>query len=469
MAARILVPTNAGKSQIDACMAAARADGPGTWVVFPAGKFAYAGTLVVPDYINLTGQGIWDQGTADGNGGTWLQCPIEWGSYSTVEKILLGFNAAGKTCTFSPCPKDNSACGTYTQAHGSTGCTFSQVRFKGGSDTGASLISVFNNGIAQSVAHDPLKLDFMIDTTFTDCEFERPQALNSVNVTSAFPGGNPGLTLMLWVDTRPGGAQIANDSWIRCHFGVENGYHTGIDGYGTGTGILVQGGPEGSAASDQTLTPPNAADLGCELGYQPGGKNNFKNGGSNVVYQHDYTTTTNPYTNMWNPSCDWSDASGDHYAHDLYFKDCLFEYSCWYPMDLCDGMRTYSMWHGIKQWIADGNSATDCLDGYAASGWGNPPGTKWTTISSREELRNFNMTGCYLKGSYPKGHSINGEICAYCNFIDCVNGSGGVFDQGGRYGNVVSGSFPGGHPVSPIFTSDWTGATTSYTPSPHDP
>ena len=53
--------------------------------------------------------------------------------------------------------------------------------------------------------------------------------------------------------------------------------------------------------------------------------------------------------------------------------------------------------------------------------------------------------------------------------IECYCGTGSVFNQQGRCGNVASGSFPGGRPTSPIFTVNWTGATTSYTPSPYDP
>ena len=79
------VPSGATKAQIDALLAAAVADGAGTWLVFPAGTFAYAGTFVVPDGINVRGQGIWDQGRSDGGGGTWLQCSqgMQWGSDCT--------------------------------------------------------------------------------------------------------------------------------------------------------------------------------------------------------------------------------------------------------------------------------------------------------------------------------------------------------------------------------------------------
>jgi hypothetical protein len=436
--AQVSVPVDAGQSQIDAAMAQARADGPGTWVVFPAGKFTYAGTLIIPDRINLTGQGIWDQGAAGGGGGggTWLQCPVEWGSYSAVSRVLLGFNAAGEGCTFTPCAKDDPACGPYTQAHGSTGCTFSQVRFKGGSDTGASVLDTQNWGVGWSTASDPLKKHFLVDTTFTDCEFERPQAANSVGVSGSFPGGDPGSCLNLWYDCRPGGAQITGNRWIRCHFGVKNGYHSGTDGYGVGTTILCQGAPSTHSTSDPANEGPNI------------------DGGSTI-------TSAN-----WNPRFDWSQV--DHCATDNTFVDCLFEYATWYPMDLCDAARSYSMWQGVKSYLAQNPGGTS-TDGNAAAGWGNPPGSQWVNIPERMWLRHWDMTRCYQKGSTPIAHSVVAEITSDCTMENCYCGTGSVEGYAGKYGNVATDTFPGGHPTSPIFTTNWSGATTSYTPSPFDP
>ena len=79
------------------------------------------------------------------------------------------------------------------------------------------------------------------------------------------------------------------------------------------------------------------------------------------------------------------------------------------------------------------------------------------------------MTGCYIKGSYPTAHGVVGEIGEDCTFTDDACGTGAVFNQAGSFGNVVSGTFPGGHPDSAIFTSDWTGTGASYTSSPFDP
>ena len=417
-------------------MAQARADGPGTWVVFPAGKFAYAGILVIPDRINVSGQGIWDQRPADGGGGTWLQCMIKWGSYSTISKLLLGFNTAGQSCTFTPCAKDDAACGTYTQAHGSTGCSFSLVRFKGGSDDGASVFDTKNYGRFWSTATDPLKKHFMIDTTFTDCEFERPQAANSVGVSSTFTGGNPGDIMQLWYDARPGGAQISGNRWIRCHFGVKNGYHTGVDGYGIGLTVLIQGAPSNYPTSNPADKGPNTT------------------GGSTISSAN------------WNPDFDWS--QWDHSPTDNSFEGCLFEYATWCPMDLCDTARSYSMWQGVKTYLAKNPGGT-CTDGNAAAGWGNPPGSQWVNIPDRMWIKGLDMTRCYLKGSTPVAHSVVGEITSDCTMLDSFCGTGSVETYAGSYGNVATRTFPGGHPASPIFTADWSGITTSYTPSPFDP
>jgi hypothetical protein len=53
--------------------------------------------------------------------------------------------------------------------------------------------------------------------------------------------------------------------------------------------------------------------------------------------------------------------------------------------------------------------------------------------------------------------------------LDCFCGTGSVEGYAGSYGNVATGRFPGGHPRSSIFTVNWSGITTAYTPSPFDP
>jgi hypothetical protein len=311
-------------------------------------------------------------------------------------------------------------------------------------------------GAGWSTATNPLDRSWLVDTTFTDCEFERPQALNSYGVSDTFKHGAPGITLALWVDTRPGGNQVYGDSFIRCHFGCKNGYHNGVDGYGIGETIVCQDGPSSIAANSPT------ANTGPNLG-----------SGSQVTYQTPASYAANPVNGgktQWNPNFDWSQV--DHSCHDISFVDCLFEYSNWAPIDVCDIARPYSMWHGIQAWLAAGKSDSNCIDGNAAAGYGNPPGAKWTTFPSGVFAERWNMTGCYMKGSIAIWGYVGpnqGEIAANGTYSNCFNGTGSVFNHNGICGNVVTGTFSGGHPAGPIFTIDWSGTATAYTPSPYDP
>jgi hypothetical protein len=401
------VPSSATQAQIDACVARAVADGHGTSVVFPAGKFAYSGTFIVPDYINISGQGIWDQGATNGAGGTWLQCTrgLRWGSYSTIKDLLVGQNTAGLTCSFSPVPRGSSAAGAFTAAHGSHSCTFSFVRFKGGSDAGASLIDLGGN-FGSGLWSAPVKTDDMIDTNWYDCEFERPQVANPTTGTSG------GAILNIWLDCRQGGAQVYGNGWYRCHFGVKNGYHSGIDGYGIGQTILFQPAPA-EHASD---------------GPRPTGQPD-------------------------NMNFDWSQVGHDF--SDNHFEDCLFEYAFWCPMDICDYARSYSL--------------TNRFAGVVGS---NPPtAAQAAAIPDQMWNEGLSMTRCYFKGSYPAAHSVVGEEGKDCVVKDstCSSGSGFAI-HAGSYGNLVSGVFSNANrPFTPIFTTDSTGSGTSYTPSPYDP
>jgi hypothetical protein len=406
----VAVPSNATKTQINACVAKAVATGTGTWVVFPAGKFAYSGTFIVPDGINVRGQGIWDQGLADGGGGTWLQCSngMDWGSYSTIEYLLVGQNTAGLTCTFHPVARGSSAAGADTQVNGSHDVVFNFVRFKGGSDSGASLIDLGGN-YGGDLWSGKVRTCDMIDTNWYDCEFERPQ------VTNATAGISSGAIMNIWLDCRAGGAQVYGNGWYRCHFGVANGYHSGIDGYGIGRTILFQPAPA-EHASD---------------GPRP-------SGGSN------------------NMSFDWS--AVDHGFSDNRFEDCLFEYSLWYPMDICDYARSYSL--------------TNSFNGVVGS---NPPtAAQAAAIPDKFWTIGFDMTGCYVKGCYQHNYGVQGEIGKNCIVTNSSCGTGPVFDKAGEFGNVVSGSFSNAtRQITAIFpagtTGNWTGGTTSYTPSPYDP
>ena len=283
------VPSGATKAEIDSSLATAVADGAGTWLVFPAGTFAYDGTLVVPDGISVRGQGIWNQGVAGGGGGTWLQCSqgMEWGSDSTIEYLLVGMNTAGEDCIFHPVPRGSTAAGQGTYVHGSRDCTFRYVRFKGGSNDGSGLLDLGVNFGSQWSSK--LQTCDMVDTTWYDCEFERQQSTTRA-----------GDLLNIWLDCRKGGAQVYGNGWYRCHFGVKNGYHSGSDGYGMGQSILFQPAPA-EHASD---------------GPRPAGQ---------PVDMH----------------FDWSQV--DHDFSDNHFVDCLFEYSLAPSIDICDYARSYSL------------------------------------------------------------------------------------------------------------------------------
>jgi len=408
----ITVPSNATKAEIDSCVAKAVATGPGTWLVFPAGTFAYPGTFIVPDSINVRGQGIWDQGLAGGGGGTWLQCStgMDWGSHSTIEYLLLGKNTPGLTCTFHPVARGNGAAGPFTRTHGSQDCTFDYVRFKGGSDDGSSLIDLDSN-YGSGLWAGKVRTDDMIDTNWYDCEFERPQLTNTYWNTHMGSGN----TLSIWLDSRKGGAQVHGNGWYRCHFGVKNGYHSGIDGYGTGETILFQPAPA-EHASD---------------GPRPTGQAN-------------------------NMNFDWSQV--DHGFSDNRFEDCLFEYSLWYPMDICDYARSYSL--------------TNLFAGVVG---GNPPtATQAAAIPDQMWNQGLSMTRCYFKGSSPSAHSVVGELGKDCIVTDSYCGTGSGFSKAGSFGNVVKGSFtnatrPIGSPFPAGSTFNWGGTTTTYTASPYDP
>ncbi len=427
-ASTIAVPSGATKAQIDQCVAKAVAAGKGTRLEFPAGYFAYSGTFTVPDGINVRGQGIWNQAATDGDGGTWLACTrgMRWGSDSTIENLLVGQNTAGVVCQYRPVARGTATAGADTQTNGSHKVTFSFVRFKGGSDAGASLIELGSN--FNSLWTGTLKTIDMVDTTWNDCEFERPQSTNTVNGTSL------GAVMNIWWDSRKGGAQVHGLAWNRCHFGVKNGYNTGVDGYGIGRTILFQPAPAEHATDGPR---PNSGGVGDG-------------------------------TNGWNPSFDWNQV--DHGSYGISFTDSLFEYANWYPVDACDYSRSYSVWKG--NWSGLPGTSTTALSPAANSayGWGNPPGSRWSEIPAAMWLDNFDVTRSYFKGSWPTGHGVVHEIGRNSAARDSYCGTGSTGGFSGKYGNVVTGSFTNGmRPATAIFNVDWSGATTSYTPSPYDP
>ena len=278
---------------------------------------------------------------------------------------------------------------------GSDSAIFSLVRFKGRHilELGDNFDNVWSESWRGTIS--------MTNNRFYDCEFERPL------VSNAQCSGQDNV-MDLWLDCRKGGAQVYDNRWYRCHFGVRNGT-AGIDGYGIGYTVLFQ---------------PAPAEHGAD-GPRPSGKPD-------------------------DVGFDWSVV--DHGFHDHYFEDCLFEYALWYPMDICDYARSYSM--------------TTRFGGVVGS---NPPtGSQADQIPSVMWNERLAMTRCYHKGSVNDG-GVVAEIGQDCAMTDCYCGSGSVLNQAGSFGNTASGKFPGGHPASPIFTSDWTGTGTSYTPSPFDP
>ncbi len=114
----------------------------------------------------------------------------------------------------------------------------------------------------------------------------------------------------IWWDSRRGGARVHDLAWTRCHFGVKNGYHSGADGNGCGRTILFQPAPAEHAPDGRG---PSSGGVGDG-------------------------------TNGWLPSFDWSMV--DHGASNISFTDCLMEYVNWYPMDVCDYARSFSVWQG---------------------------------------------------------------------------------------------------------------------------
>ena len=140
---------------------------------------------------------------------------------------------------------------------------------------------------------------------------------------------------------------------------------------------------------------------------------------------------------------------------DKPLEDCLFEYSFWDPMDICDYARSYSLTNHFGG-VVGANPPT-------ASRPRRSPATMWN--------EGLSLTRCYFKGSSPSGYSVVGELASNCVVTDssCATGSGFAIGAG-SYGNRVEGSFAdAATPSASIFTSGWTGSGTSYTPSPYDP
>ena len=292
------------------------------------------------------------------------------------------------------------------RSSGSLGAVFSFVRFRGnGIETGNNYTNDWTSAV---------KTISFANQYFYDCEVEAGNAASE--------------SLNLWFDCRKGGSQMHDDHFVRCHFGVKN--PSGVTGTGH-CGFQVQPAPsEGGHVNGPFL---NGSDCGSVKDY--------------------------PY---YNPEFDW--ALIDHGAYNISFVDCLWESSTaafanghHTNMDICDYARVYSTWHAIQQFKA--NSSDPYSDNTsAAEGWGNPPGAKWTLIPDQDWTRNVTFLRCVSRGG-----STTFEVGKDCSAIDC---SGIAVGHSGSYGNSTSGTFPGGHPTSPIFTTDWNAG---YTASPYDP
>lgn len=424
----IYVPVGATKEIVDSRLAQAKTLANNTCVVFPAGIINYSGRIVVPDRVNILGQGIYDQGVSGGGGGTWLKATggMKWGSHITVENMLIGANTAGLTVYYCPIARGATDAGGDTNANGSHNVTFNFCRFKGGSDTGARLFDLGSN-FGSGLWSAAVKTIDMVATTWNDCEFERVQSTNAINGTGL------GTIVNFWYDCRAGGAQLHDIAWNRCHFGVKNGYHTGTDGYGCGAIIIFQPSPAEHAPDGARPTTGGVGD----------------------------------YVNGWNPNFDWGLV--DHPAYNISFTDCLMEYASNYPMNPCDYARSYSVWHG--NYSGRPGTLTTALSSAAnrETGWGNPPGSHWTDIPDEMWLENFDLMRCYLKGSSPVGRSIVYELCRHAASVDSYCGTGGT-GANTAFGNTLSGSFSNANrPNTALFPTDWSGVTTSYTDSPYDP
>ena len=427
-----------------ALQTAVNAAAAGDTIHCPAGVYT-GSTVTVKDGINVSGAGIYK-----GGAGTWLQFSLRWGSHSHFRDFLVGKNADGTRCSFTPLSKSEAASGSDTRTNGSHDCAFSRVRFKGGSDKSSSILELAGNWSKGWItATNPVCDYFLLDTKWYDCEFERGRAVNSVGTSENFANGNPGSILNLWSDSRKGGGYIHGNRWYRCHFGVKNGARSAsdINGWGIGTGLLIQPGPNGNSRdfNSPDCGPSTNGGSSIMLEYPAGG------GGMNGIPAG---------SGNWNGKFNW--AQVDHGNSDNAFEDCLFEYSTWYPMNLCDQSRPYSMWQGCKLGYKEGGKA---------QGWGNQPGSHWPEMPEAVWNSGWNMTRCYHKGRITGSGRVIGENTKASKFIDCtMGGSSTFFNKNGLWGNVVSGAHNGIPPVSPIFiqTQRWTGSATSYTPSPYD-
>lgn len=428
-------------------------DGAGVWdIVKVPGGAPWTGDarLYLKDYVCLMGDGIYAQAAASPTG-TWIKAALTWGSEARLEKLLIGFNNSTKACGHQPYARSSTSWPGFSHTK-SVGCTHfvtQTVRFKGGADGQGHLMDMNNFGSGRWDQTWYGTRD-MISHRFYDTEWERPMTITN------------GMVMNLWWDCRAGGSKMEGNKWIRNHFGVKNGYRSGIDGYGLGVGTLLM-----------QPCPAEHADDGPRPAY------NLKD-----------TTTHNPNcieppgetgsTNCWYPGFDWDQV--DHGATDNYMEDCLFEYvigslAAW---DICDYARSYSVWMGNQTALPATNTVALNAAANLATGWGNPPQQLWTRIPIEMWNVSCNRTRCYHKGTYGNTKGIVSEIGKSTITKDCFCGTGNVAGNTQSYGNQIlytSGTgYAFTHPTSPIFNVDWSGTAQSgpngapvYTPSPFDP
>jgi len=263
----------------------------------------------------------------------------------------------------------------------------------------------------------------------------------------------------MYVDCRAGGGQFRNVSVRRCHFGVRNSIGTGIEQYGCGHTVIHQMAPNGTYATS------NGTDTGTF------GEQYITDGtGPNLGWGSQIAPPWYSTANLrWNPLFDWSQV--DHMQQDVEFVDCLFEWTDWCVINICDHTRAYSMWHGVEDWVTNypTNRTFDINYQNPAEGWGNPPRENWVLIPDRIWNRNFTVQRCYFKGSTGTYNGQTGAVMEVCKDSDGIDNSR-IMGWKDLYGNTNSGSFSNtSRPRTALFPTDWSGGTTSYTPSPYDP
>ena len=409
--------TTVSTKTIPAIQAAIDAAATGTTVVCQAGTYIGGGTLYLKDGVYLKGQGIYKQAVSGGGGGTWIQSNLRWGSHSFIGYFLIG-NAGGSS--FRPQERGGASSRfPVTNVSGSHGDRFFFTRFTGNLELGNNFRGNDSGGWAAS-SHGVID---MYDTKWFDCEWQRHSVATGI--------------ANLWFDCRDGGSQLHDLEWTRNHFGVKD--TEGLTGIGRV--FIIQ---------------PSPAEH-CFDGPRPTVTSSYPQAAVNLVgTQYD----PNDSTNGWYPNFDWSQV--DHGAYNISLTDCLFEYADWVATNPCDYARSYSIWKGNETGLPGTLTYALTSDANRATGWGNGPQENWMLIPTKMWMENYDVTRCYFKGGVSGGPRY--ELCRNSASVDCNTGGST------SYGNTRSGVFSNDNrPSTSLFTVDWTGTGSSYTPSPFDP